>query len=709
MNSRLDPFPAPARAPSRRMAVTEDADRVDVRGIVRSLGRRYRLLAACFFGGLVLFFAVASLLPPVHTASAKVMLDPRKVQILPTQDVVSNLNLSEPVILGEISLIRSNLMLGAVVQAIGLDRLETHYYDAPRPERSAEERVVAVTNKIRKDLKVTRAGDSYVIAITFSGGEPGLVMDVTNTIAQTYIDAQLDGRRASAREATLRIQVEVDELAVQVEEAEAAVAAFRAERLERDGGSIEAAGQQLANLSAQLIAARSERVAAEARYDQLYALVTSGGFAALSQAVTSPLVERLNEERLELVREDAVWARTFGTDHPQRQRIREEIARLDAELAAEASKLIDLQRNEVEVAKMREASLQDGIQDLESRMSDISSNALGLRQLEREAEAARRNYEALLNRLSETRSQEQLQQAEARLIEQATWPGLPSSPKPKLLGAAGGVLGLAAGLAAALFLEMTRPTFRTRQEVENDTGLPVISWLPELPKGDLASYMRALRGNSNTVYGERIRHLRTFLLMRNGRDEARAVMIVSSNPDEGKSTTALALAQMAALAGRSVILIDGDLRRSRMAAEMGWQMDPDFADFIQFRADLSQIIHTDEALGIDVLGPARPCPEAADRLSTSWLEPVMTELKRVYDVVIIDAPPLSKVSDGLVLARVADSIVYVVEWDRTPRSVVREGLDTLAEMRLGVTGVVLNKVDPKALESAYGKGYGNYA
>ena len=709
MNSRLDPFEAQTLAPSRRALQGEDADRVDVRAMLRAILRRHWIVSACGFGLGLLFLAVASLLPPTYSASAKVMLDPRKIQILPAQEVVSNLDLSEPVILGEISVLRSNVLISELIRAIGLERLEAHYHGAPRDGPDTDSRTNDLVWKIRKDLNVYREGESYVIVIVFEGSAPALVKDVADGLADTYIAMQLSGRRESARQASVWIRQQVDDLRHEVERAENAVARYRAERLERDGGSFETASQQLGNLSSQLIVARSERVASEARHDQLRMVLERQGAGALAQVVTSPTVERLNDERLGLLREDAEWAASFDADHPRRERIRREIARLDQTLGDEAEKIIDLRRSEVEVARLREASLAESIQDLEGRISGISATTLGLRQLEREAEAARLNYEALLSRLSEMRSQEQLQQPDARLIERATYPEVPSAPRPKLMGAFGGMLGGVIGLTLVLFLEMTRPTFRNRQELEAETGLPVLASLPLVARTGMADLMRQLRANSHSIFGERVRHLRTFLLMRNGRGERRAILVVSSNPGEGKSTTAVALAQMAALAGKSVILVDADLRRSTLAAQFGWRMGADLPDFIQYRADLAAAIHSDADMGIDVLSPALPCPEAADRLSANWLNPVMQELKRVYDVVIIDSPPLLKVSDALVLARVADSIVYVVRWDSTTRAAVRDGLDALAEMRLGVTGIVLSMVDPKLVEEAYGPGYASYA
>jgi capsular exopolysaccharide synthesis family protein len=270
------------------------------------------------------------------------------------------------------------------------------------------------------------------------------------------------------------------------------------------------------------------------------------------------------------------------------------------------------------------------------------------------------------------------------------------------------MIGLTIAVATALVSEMTRSAFRTRAEVEAETGLRLLATLPSVPGNDMRQIVTGLRANSNTLFGERIRQLRTFLFMRNNGFDKRVIMVTSSRPGEGKSLTTMALAEMAALAGKSVIVVDGDLRRSTLAKSFRWTPDFDMADFALEVCDLRDAIHTDHALGIDVRATVHHSTDAADELNSDWLKPMVEELKRAYDVVIIDSPPLLEVADGLVLARAVDSIVYVVRWDVTPRQAVADGLDALSVMRGNVAGIVLNQADPRVAESAYGDSYAKY-
>jgi len=724
MNSRLMPTDFAPVARARRAASTDpraDVDSVDLRGLARAVWQgRWRILACTFGLGLVAFLVVSQI-RPTYESTAKVMLDPRKAQIVTGEEVVQDLDLSEEVVNGEAAVLRSNVLIERVVADIGPARLDADGIigvtgaEAPGiaaslaapadPTAAQDQTIQGLVWLIRRDLTVYREGDSYVIAIRMSHHDPEIAAEIANSLARAYIAAQVEDRRDTTTGATAWLEARVAELREQLEAAEEAVSEARAEGLTSDGGTVETARQQIADLNAQLVAARADRVAAEARTEQLETVLETGGMRDVADLVSSPLVEQLALERLELAREDAQWAERYGADHPERQRIAKALDRLEGELSDEVGRIISQRRSESEVARKREQSLREGIADLEERVVAITRDAQGLRQLEREAQAKRQTYESLLARLSETRTQEQLQQPDAKLIERANVPATPAAPRPKLMGALGAMGGLALGLGLILVSEMTAQSFRSPRQLEEATGLPVLGTVPLARTRGLMETTAALRDAPYTPYGERIRHLRTSLLMRGGRDEARAVLLLSAAPGEGKTTTALALAQMSVLAGKSVVVVGADLRRSTMHAAFGWEMEEDFADFIRGDCSLDRAIYTDPEFGFDFLAASGPQPDVADRLSSGWLGEVMTELKRVYDVVLVDAPALLAVSDALVLAQVVDTRLFLVRWDATPRNAVAEALAAIDEMGLDIAGTALTMVDPSRSPDPETAGY----
>ena len=704
--SRMDVHsPIPARVTTQ----SADADRVDVRGLLRAIFGRRLLMIGMVLGFGALAYFVASLSPPTYTAYAKVILAPRSVQVSQTDAVVSSADVTEPEIFSEMAVMRSNSLLGNLIDQIGLNRFESLYYDQPRTENTRENRVASLIDQIRDNLRIQREAESFVVVIRFDGNDAELVAGVANGIADTYISQELGSRRDSVRQATVWIQELVGEAQIEVQRTETELAAARAESLQTEGSSYDNAAQQLGNLTSELAVAQAGLAAAEATYAQLQAILAGQGAQGLAMAVTSPMLESLLTDRLAAQRKDDEWARSYGTDHPQRVKLKDQLSGIDIQLETEARRVIELRANDVAVAQSRVASLAASVQRLEDQLAGISGNTVGLRQRELEAAAARQYYETLLARLSSATGQDKLQLPEARVIDRAPVPEAPTAPRPKLLAAFGGLLGLTLAIIVAVFMEMTRSAYRTRREIEAQTGLRVLATLPRMRGRDMRRIITNLRGKSNTVFGERMRQLKTLLLMRRGGSEKQVIMVASSRPGEGKSTVAMALAEMAVLSGKEVVVVDGDLRCSRLVKDFGWTPEFDLADFVLERCALDEAILTDESLGINVLPTANHSVEAADELNVDWLAPMMDELKAVYDVVIIDSPPLLEVADGLVLARVADSIVYVVRWDSTPRQAVAEGLEALAAMRLGVAGIVLNRADPKFTENAYGESYAAYA
>ena len=717
---------------------SEEPDSVDLIEMLRGLWRRKGIVlgAALLAGGLVAL--ALSQVTPRYTAVAKVMLDPRQHRVVTSEEVVSDLDLSNPVIETEVAVIRSSVLLESVVDAIGLERMAEFDPALAEPEPAWRERVdravarldglwrgpgpepdaaapapaareeadaVAtpgrrVVGRMRPFLDVYQEGKSYVIAIEASAEDPGLAARLVNTIAGRYIESQLAERVEATRRATAWLETRVADLRQQLEDAENGVEVYRAEKLTADGGGLETVNQQLAAMSGQLAVARADHAGAQARHDQIRALVRAEGPPAAAEVLSSPLVTTLREDRSALLRQEADLATRYGEAHPLRVRLGAEIGRVEADLAEEVDDLIEVLEQEVEVARIRERAIAEELLALEERVSAISGSSIDLRALEREAEALRTVYESLLSRLKETRAQEALAQAEARVIERALPPGAPSYPRTKLLVAAASVAGAGLGLGLALLLELGASTVRSAHQLERELGLPVLASLPRTRgRRTAAQALRTLAARPYEDYGERIRQLRTALMFGGGR-AARSVVVTSSSPGEGKTGTALAIAHMTALAGRSVIVVDCDFRRGAVSDAFGWNARADLVAVLQGNAAPDDAIVSDERLAFDVLPTARPAvADVSDMLSPARLRALLDWLGERYDLVLIDAPPVLHAADARVIAHSADALLYLVRW-RAQMAAVRQGLALLSEIGVEPTGLVLTMVGAKSVREA---------
>ena len=355
------------------------------------------------------------------------------------------------------------------------------------------------------------------------------------------------------------------------------------------------------------------------------------------------------------------------------------------------------------------------LQDTISRQSDALSQ---FQQLTREADSVRLIYEYFLNRLQETSVQQGLQQADSRVLSPAVVPERPASPqKPRIL-AISAVLGFMAGVGFVFLRETRAKGFRSGRDLERTTGYPVMGQIPIIRGRGHRAVLSYLASKPTSSAAEAIRNLRTSVLLSNIDDPPRVIMTTSALPSEGKTTAALALIQNLVGMKRKVLLIEGDLRRravSRMASEGAPRsarpvMQPGLLAVLTGDKTLQEVIVKDDLLGVDVLMGEPSDTNAADVFSSDSFARLLTVVREMYDVIIIDTPPVLLVPDARVIAQHADAILFIVRWNWTTVGQVRDGLRMFESVNRKVSGLVLSQINTRQLRK-YGDSdtYGVYA
>ncbi|MFK7752157.1 MAG: GumC family protein [Sedimentitalea sp.] len=723
--SRRGELPAAQFKMPRRALVT---DRIDLRELALALMRRRWTLGGATVLMAALFYIISVQITPTFSARATVMLDPREQQVSGVEPG-ADVRLNTPLMDSEVAVIQSNQLLWATIQSVGLDRVEAvmRAEHAPsamarlinagetvartvlrRPaqtQASPETRLHRVTAAVRRALVVRRVGQSYVIEIMARTQDAALSQALANTLAQAYIHRQMDRRRDMAQRSTKWLSDQVGSQKTMLSQAESQVESFKARQIVGDGMSSEVMAQQMVELNDRLAQVQADVGTAEARVDQIDVVRSQQGEQAVADLLSSPMMQSLRDRHAILAQQDAVLAATLGSNHPLRRELALARGEVSATLARQVDAAVLGYRNDLQMLKIREGSLMYRVQGLETRLSDMSRGLLELRQLEREADALRITYENWLGRLAETRAQVELQQAEAVLLNSADLPAVPFAPRPKLMTGFGAVLGLILGLCLAVTIETTSRGFVRAAQIEESTGLPVLVSLPKgggaTPEATLDQVLAA----PNAIYPERLRQLRETLLLTKTPGQPRSYLMSSSVPGEGKTTTALALARMFALSGRSTLLVDLDTRRSEMSRIAERDMDCDLIDYLNGDVELEAAVQRSDRLGFDLLCSRAQRGTMADDLQRSDLKGVLDTLKQSYEIVVIDAPPLLAVSDALLLASVVDSLLFVVRARSTPKKAVEAALAHLAGVGVTPQGMVFNAVASDQASAEYVKGY----
>lgn len=329
--------------------------------------------------------------------------------------------------------------------------------------------------------------------------------------------------------------------------------------------------------------------------------------------------------------------------------------------------------------------------------------------MEQEVQTNRQLYQTFLGRLREVTAAGDFVKPPARLVDPAQVPTSPVKPQLVLMTAIGALLGLLVGFFAIVLMDQIRNTLRRTDDVETKLGRPLLTAIPKLSGASTRKIARMQTLMPDSLYAEAIRTLATSVALAGMEKDMKVVAISSAMDDEGKTAVACNLA--AALATtRRVLLLDADLRRPSVSAAMGLPPGtPGLVQLLTRRASLDQCIKGVRSSPLRVLPAGRAASNALDLLMSSRFDKLIAELKKHFDTIIIDCPPVQLVSDTLVLGRAASSMIFVARSDSTPLQVTRRALHRIDKAGIPVLGVALNAHDFAQADRFYGEssGYGH--
>jgi succinoglycan biosynthesis transport protein ExoP len=746
------------------MTISEDAQRqspeqsaaetgLDIKDFLGILRRRKKLILST----ILLVTSLAALaglqLTPKYTATALVMIDPRKSNVVDVESVIQGLGTDASTVESQVRLISSRFQLEALASDLGIFQ-DPEFNEVLRsPDRNVQLQVagplelliswlpeswlvatglaaepLAVTEaelpylqheatieEFGKALKVTPEGRSYVIRIAFTSESAKKAATVVNATANRYVDMLREEKLGKTELATAWLAQRLDELRHEVEVAEGAVEQYRADHNINDVNGVTLNEQRLFDVNQRLSALRSDHAAARAKVAQIGAMRTSGFDAveAVPEVLSSATIINLRERETQLLKEESELRSTFGAKHPRIVSIQQEKATLVRKIQAEVGRILKTIENDADVTASRIAALENEIATVSGGTSLDREISVKLHELERDADASRNIYNSFLERYKETADQQQLIEADAKVVSTAAPPTTPSTPGPILFGAVGFTASLMLGTLLALLMERFDNGLRNARQCEQALGLPALGLVPRLERLRRSQKPHQyLMAKPLSAYAESVRAIYTSLQLSNVDDPPKVVLITSSLPQEGKSTLALSLATFAAASGQRVILVDVDMRHPNVHRDLGVQPTHGLVEYMAGERELDEVVKESQETGISYLPIKRQTANPTDLLGSQKMKQLLTQLRQRFDFVVLDSAPLLGVTDTKVVSRFTDSVLFVMQWDKTSRDTAVNALAHMREAKGHVAGVVLSQVDVRK-HAQYGYGdvgqyYGKY-
>jgi capsular exopolysaccharide synthesis family protein len=721
---RVEPAPEVYAQPVQTLSPDGE---FDFRKILQTINTR----RVTILGTVMLITTLTALvlfqLTPVYTATTQLMLGERMNKVIDAEAILSGLPTDNAMIENQLQILRSWSLAERVITKLGLakdpefnpalrnkadDWLSSlnifSWISGGEPAVSKKEQGVDpdILNGFLGKMGASSVGRSSVIRISFDSPDRSKSARIANGIADQYIVDQLEAKFEAAKRATGWLNERLSELQDQVRAAEGAVERYKTEHgLSESNNGQSLVGQQLSDLNGQIVLARTNLAEQEAKYRQMASLAASGrGVDSAAGAMSSTVIMALRAQQTELIRKEADYRSKYGERHPLLIALLDEKRNLNAKIDEEVRRVLQLQQNDVSVARARLASLEGSLGQMQGTADTQGQARIKLRELERDAESGKALYQSFLSRFKEVQDKDQIQTPDARVIAPATVPSSPSFPNKRLFlaGAAAGSLIL--GLVLAFMLEGLNSGFRTGAEVERALSLANLAIVPTVP--NVQRIQDRVVSKPLSAYTEAIRTLYAGLQLSDVDNPPKVVLVASSVPNEGKTSTAVSLARLAARGGQRVVLLDGDLRHPSVAGAFGIRKpEAGVVEVLAGKRDLASVLLRDTMTPLEFVPIANPPANPSDLITSDAMRRLVDTLRQHYDLVVIDAAPVIPVSDTRLLSRLVDKVIYVIHWDKTPREAVQNGVKMLREGGADIAGTILNHTDLRR-HSIYGYGYG---
>ncbi|MBA2127411.1 hypothetical protein DLM45_14445 [Hyphomicrobium methylovorum] len=698
----------------------EERDPPTTDNLFAGLQRNRRKIYVSVLLTLAAALAFLAVSRPAYMASASLFVDLRNPKVVTNNAAASGYNPDAALLESQIVIIKSRSVLKRVVDSLNLANDPEATGDNPGllarikslvvpqvPRGNAADRAL---DALSRTVRVQRAANTYVINIDATSSSPERAAQIAQGVLDAYLADQMDAKSADEKRANALINARLDELRATVRSAEARYDNYRRANaiLTAEGRAV--AEQQLTKLSEQLTTARAATAEARARHEQIQSTLASSFGASLNtEALKSPLIQRLRDQYAQIARREASLSSQLGARHPVLVDVRFQLTEMQNQIDAELVRISGAAANDYQAALKRERDLVHELEDAKQDVTRTQTAEIKAREILQEVMTSRELMRQFLQRAKETNEQEKISTPDARIISAPSVPSKPSNPSSILVLGAGLVSGLGLGLGWAFLAHSFDETIQSPAQLATDLGLESVAALPVLTetrggrgataaniKIPDAKQFKALlhtiadpRTPDHSRYRQAVLRLLARIMAHGRAGHPPVVMIASPHHGAGNSTAALALAYAASLNGDRTLLIDASSSNPELSRAFATSLQPTTVIKLDNKDHLNQITTHDAGSGLAFLPIA-----LADlrKLKSDQRRRLVTGLSALcpgYDLVVIDAGSVLEDEATASLLPVVSQVFLLARQGRTASVDLIQTLDVLDPEGERLAGAIL--------------------
>ncbi len=552
-------------------------------------------------------------------------------------------------------------------------------------------------------LAVQEVRRSQLVDMRFVSSDPEFAARAVNAFADRYIVENLSLKVSTLEKSAEWLTGEVEKQAALVKASELALAKYKETQ---DAGALDS-GQnivvsRLNQLSDAVTTARTDRIMKEGQWRQI--LAAGQDVESISSILNNSNVQALRTQINALQQDRSRVSERYGERHPEFQKVMTSLANADRQLDVEVKKAIQNAKNEFDAAVTQERVLQESVNEAKAAATALGRKGVDYAVLLREAESNRTIHNQLVTREKELRVVANSRTNNVRLVDRAAVPDSPFTPNHRSDWMFALVLGLALALAVAFGIDYLDDTVKTPDDVTRRLKLKFLGLVPIVA----GAHHPLISGPVPHDFGEAYRAIRTSLAAQLPGDGPRIVAVASSQPLEGKTTTAVNIAMAFAVGGARVLLIDADMRRPSVHKALRMTNDRGLSQLLAGQARMREVVQRTHDPNLLTITAGRTPANPSELLASDRMRALLTGLETgPFDWIILDTPPVLAVTDAVILAPLVHAMTFVIGAEMTRWRLAERALETLLGSNPRHVFAVLNKVNFGRNKYYYSRYYGH--
>lgn len=577
-------------------------------------------------------------------------------------------------------------------------------------DQAERQRLEGLTDILLANVDVKPERETRLVNISYRHTNKDLARKIADTWAEAYKTHSFNIREKSNDDANVFLEGNIAKYKLKVKEAEEKLLNYRRDNQILDFGEKESTvSERLVALNQLLLQAETERKNSQLAYDMSRSIAD---VTTIPEVQRDPVVQELNKKITELRQQREQLLVEFTPEWPDVKKVEQQLARLEGELRASHQRILTTLENQYRTAMQKEDSLRKAFAQQRSETLQQNEGAITAKMLQQEIDTNRHMLDNLLqSQQGVAVSAAGLLKPTVRITKSSPLPRAPVAPKRAQNILLAALLALLGGIGLVLFLDYINNKIESVEDIDRYMRLPALGVIPVLQGmgkakrllGGKASKELAPAGagnngsviltqvDANSSIAESYRQLRTALLLSSAGHAPRTLLITSSQPAEGKTTTSVNTAISLAQTGASVLIVDADLRRPRVHKIFGLKNSAGLSNYLAGDGELASLIQIAMPnLYVLPVGPLPPNP--AELLGSAKMKSLVEILSTNFDYLVIDSPPVSSFADSLILSSLVEGVIIVVKGGVTPREMAQRTKAHLQSVGAKILGVVINQI-----------------